>query len=296
MRYLRPFQRLALIGLLVLGSPMTEAWAEIVMKILVVNPSETESKEFTIHSALPPEVKAEDVLDTDGLRVDYDSRAGAYVLMGTVILKPKQSLTKHIVLEDVWVVPEERFATVQQEIEAILAKLAGTAYESQGKLLGDSFGRRLADIEASQEQPAVSPDQHISLYRDNLKSLQALDADLVSLRQLMVMAALQPADEAVLTGSGAGAALSGTGPDRGGLSILTTWRLIFFILGLLGFVSLSFFLVWHRQLRVQLAKQAAHEQAAATAEDLFTNGNGTSLSDAPTSVQPRIQPKSPLAP
>ena len=60
----------ALIGLLVLGSPAGNVWAEIVMKVLIVNPSETETKEFTIHSALPPEVKAGDVLDPDGLSVE----------------------------------------------------------------------------------------------------------------------------------------------------------------------------------------------------------------------------------
>ena len=53
-----------------------EAQAELVLKILVVNPSETEVKEFAIRNPLPPEVKAEHVLDADGLKVDYDSQGG----------------------------------------------------------------------------------------------------------------------------------------------------------------------------------------------------------------------------
>ncbi|MDP3703668.1 MAG: hypothetical protein Q8R78_04715 [Candidatus Omnitrophota bacterium] len=292
MRYPKLLQRFALIGLLMLGSPAGSVWAEIVLKILVVNPSETETKEFTIHSALPPEVKAGDVLETDGLSVEYDSNAGLYVLSGTVTLEPKQSLSKQIVLEDVWVIPDKRFAAVREETDTILAKLAKTPYEEQGQLLADSVDRRLTAVEASERQPFVNPEQHISLYRDNLKALQSIEVDLVSLRQLMVMAALEPSGPSLLGGSGTAA--GGTEHGRGSLSILTTWKLIFIILSLLGLVSLSFFIVWQRQLKLQLAKQAARDDETAD-EGLFTNGNGTRHADAPPALQARVQPKSPLS-
>ena len=292
MRYRRSFQQLALIGLLVLGSPAGSVWAEIVLKILLVNPSETETKEFTIHSALPPEVKAGDVLDADGLSVEYDSQAGLYLLSGTVSLQPKQSLSKQIVLEDVWMIPEARFAAVREETGTILEKLAKTPYEEQGQLLADSVERRLAAIDAGQQQPFVNPEQHISLYRDNLKALQSIEVDLVSLRQLMVMAALEPSGPPLLGGSGAAA--GGTEHGRGRLSILTTWKLIFMILALLGLVSLSFFVVWQRQLKLQLATQAAREPEPSD-EDLFANGNGKSTAETPQPLAARVQPKSPLS-
>lgn len=282
----------ALIGLLVLGSPAGSVWAEIVLKILVVNPSETETKEFTIHSALPPEIKAGDVLDADGLSVEYDSGAGVYILSGTVTLEPKQSLSKQIVLEDVWIIPAKRFAAVREETDTILAKLAKTPYEEQGQLLADSVERRLEEVEAGQRQPFVNPEQHISLYRDNLKALQSIEVDLVSLRQLMVMAALEPAGDSLL--GGGRVAGEGAARERGGLSILTTWKLIFMILALLGLVSLSFFIVWQRQLKLQLAKQAAREQEPSD-EDLFANGNGKSHAAIPPALQPRVQPKTPLS-
>lgn len=289
---MRMKQWLMLIGLLVLGSPAESFAAEIVMKILVVNPSETETKEFTIHSALPPEVKAGDVLETDGLSVEYDSSAGLYVLSGTVTLQPKQSLRKEIVLEDVWLIPAKRFAVVRDETDAILAKLAATPYEQQGRLLADAVERRLDAVGASQRQSFVNPEQHISLYRDNLKALQSIEVDLVSLRQLMVMAALEPSRPSLLGGGGTAAA--GTGHDRGSLSILTTWKLIFVILSLLGLVSLSFFIVWQRQLKLQLAKQAARDDAPVD-DDLLTNGNGKSHTGTPQPLAARVQPKSPLS-
>ena len=230
------------------------------MKVLVVNPSETEVKEFTIHSPLPPEVRPEHVLDGDGLQVEYDPQAQAYVLTGTVTLKPKESWSRRVVLEDVWVIPPERFSALHSEKDELMQKLAGTPYEDRGQLLAQSVARRLTDISASQEQAAVSPEEHINRYREDTKGLQLVEADLVSLRQLMVMAALEPAAQTILAGADAA---SGGAHERGRLSILTTWRMIFVVLGLLGFVSLSFFLVWQRQLKLQLAKQQAQDASSA---------------------------------
>jgi hypothetical protein len=276
------------ISLLLMAAPAVTMAEELVMKMLVVNPSETETKEFSIRSPLPPEIKPEHVLEADGLTVDYDSQAGTYVLVGKVSLKPKAALSKQIVLEDVWVIPPDRFAVVREEIDSVLAKLIGSAYRDQGRLVADAVTRQLETIEASQRQPIVNPEQHISLYRDNLKALQSVESEMVSLRQLMVMAALQPLrSSAALQGTGAGR--EGAIQDRGGLSILTTWKIIFIVLGLLGVVSLSFFLRWQRQLKLQLAKQAAdtdREQPSSNGGDLLTAANGGTLPVSPGAPGP----------
>ncbi len=244
------------VGLACLG-PAVTAQAEITMKLLIVNPSETEVKEFRIRSPLPPEVKPEHVLDADGLKVEYDSQAATYFLVGTVTLKPKESMTRKVVLDDVWVIPSYRVKSTRHEIDDITRKLVDTPYAEQGRVLASAIERNLATIEGNQEQPFLNPQQHISRYRDDLKTLQLVESDLVSLRQLMVMAALRPSSSpAVLPDVGADHAAT---HERGSLSILATWRLIFIVLGLLGFVSLSFFLVWQRQLKQQLAKQALRE-------------------------------------
>jgi hypothetical protein len=278
-------------ALLVLGGLVAEAHAELIMKVLVVNPSETEAKEFEIRNPLPPEVKPEHVLDADGLKVDYDSQAGTYILVGRVTLKPKESVTKRVLLEDVWVIPADRFSSFRRELSDIMQKLTDTSYEERGQILHQAIERRLSEIEESQEQPFVHPVQHITRYREDMKSMQMVEAELVSLRQLMVMAALnpqQPKEQPVVVIEGAGATGGGEA-EKGGLSILATWRLIFIILGLLGFVSLSFFLVWQRQLKLQLAKQAAKERAEPG--NAAGNGNGASpagLEPLPPPIEPRF--------
>jgi len=275
--------------LLTLAGWAAEAHAELVMKVLVVNPSETEVKEFDIRNPLPPEVKPEHVLDADGLKVDYDSQAGTYILVGRVTLKPKEAVTKRILLEDVWVIAPDRFSSLRRELSDIMQKLDGTTYKERGQILHQAIDRRLSEVEESQEQPFVHPIQHITRYRENIKSIQMVEAEMVSLRQLMVMAALNPPakEEPVVVIEGAGAGGAGDA-GKGSLSILATWRLIFIILGLLGFVSLSFFLVWQRQLKLQLAKQAAKDRSES---DHATSGNGSSaagLEPLPPPIEPRF--------
>ena len=290
----RRMQWTAMAALIGLAAWAPSASAEIVLKLLVVNPSETDVKEFDIKSPLPPEVKPEHVLDSDGLKVDYDSQAGTYILIGRVTLKPRESITKQVVLEDVWVIPADRFVSLRRETDEILRKLDRTPYQERGGMLGKAVERRLAQVQDSQNQPFASPMQHITQYRENLKALDAVETDLVSLRQLMVMAALNPAMPASPTVS---AAVADTGAhegekETGGLSVLATWRLIFIILGMLGFVSVSFFLVWQHQLKLQLAKQAAADAVASGA----TTGNGSHAVDAGSILRLPTTPSRPEAP
>ncbi len=289
---------LGLAGLVVAG-PAQPASAELVMKILVVNPSETQTKEFDVRNPLPPEVKPEHVLNADGLKVDYDSQASTYVLVGKITLKPKESVTKRIVLEDVWIIAPERFSGLRRELGEIQGKLKGTPYEIEGRLLGQAVEQRVTDVERSQDEPFLQPMQHITRYRENLKTLQMAQTDLVSLRQLMVMAALRPArDEpqaAAAPGPAGESPLSEEAGERGGLSTAATWRLIFIIMGLLGAVSLSFFLVWQRQLKLQLAKQAK-QHPGDPLEPSVTGDNGGSATHRAGEAPPAPSPRVPGAP
>ncbi len=253
---------------------------QITMKVMVVNPSDTEVKEFSIRSPLPPEIKPEHVLEGDGLKVEFDSQLGAYVLTGIVTLKPKESVTKRVILEDVWMVPAQRLRDIRHEVEEISEKLKGSTYAEQGSVIALGIEHNLSTIDSSQDQPLISPQQHISRFHESSKLLQLVESDLVSLRQLMVMAALVHSTQEPMVMRQTGTA--GTGHERGQLSVLTTWRLIFIVLGLLGFVSVSFFIVWQRQLKVQLAKQATTAEVDTDALERLAHSSGGSDSSGST--------------
>ncbi len=279
------------LGVCLIGSVPARAADSVIFKILAVNPSETEPKEVTIKGPLPPEIKPENVLDADGLQVDYDSQSGTYLITGKVTLPPKGSIVKNVIIQDVWVIPADRFDKLNQEVEDILKKLQGTSFLDRGQIMADAIQRRLRELGAHQGAPFVNPEAHISRYRDDLKVLQSIEADLVSLRQLMVMAALEPSAQVAIGGQQTQAGSAGAGLERGSLSILTTWRIIFITLGLLVLVSASFFLIWRRQLNLQLAKEAAidaKEQHVASGDDLLTSGNGGTPPVAPGAPGPTL--------
>ncbi len=244
----------------------------VVFKLLAVNPSETDAKEVTLRGVLPPEVKPENVLDTDGLEVVYDAQLGAHVVTGRVTLKPKESIVRNVLIENVWIVAEEQFDRLAREVDDILRKLVGTPFLDRGQLIASAIRRRVGELREHQRAPVVDPENHISRYREDLKGLQMVESEMVSLRQLMVMAALEPSRPGAVLSGGAGTDAAGRAHERGSLSILTTWRIVFIILALLGVLSLSFFFIWQRQLRLQLARQAEAERTASSSDDPFTNG------------------------
>lgn len=259
------------------------ASAELVMRLLIVNPSDTQVREFDIKSPLPPEVKPEHVLDADGLKVDYDSQAGVYVLIGKVTLKPKESVTKRILLEDVWFIEPERLTAIRRETQDVQRKLEETAYAERGRTLAQSIERRLSEIEEHQEgQPFLSPVQHITLYRNNVKTLEQVEVDLISMRQLMVMAALNPPQPVAAPLLAPAEPGGSSGQSGGGLPLATAWKIIFMILGVIGFISLSFFVMWQRQVKSQLAKQAA---ANASEPSGGSGGNGRPASSSSTASE-----------
>jgi len=132
----------------------------IILRVLAANPSETEAKEAVIRTPLPQEIRPEHVLDADGLEVEYDPQLGMYVVHGTVLLAPKASIVKSVLLEDIWTIPAQRFTVLRQETDELMAKLAGSEFDERGGLLASAITRRLEDIEQRQGEPfSVSPFQ-----------------------------------------------------------------------------------------------------------------------------------------
>src|SRR5437879_658475 len=92
------------------------SFADLYMSIFAVNgtdaPKEKEIKQF-----LPKELKAEDILDSEDLKVDYDVNEGAYYVHGKISLGPKESRTLKIRIRDVWRFNEENIADIKKQID-----------------------------------------------------------------------------------------------------------------------------------------------------------------------------------
>ena len=219
---------------------LSEAEAKsIVMKVLVVNPSKERAQTVPIKSYLPQEIKSEDVLDKGDFKLDYDVERGLYYISKDVELQPAESVVYEIELRDVWAFPEEELNSLKKQAEELTEKLKETAYFEEAKLLKERIGRRIEEILRKQEGAEaidVLPQRHIAVYRENVETLKFIKTDLSTLEKLVIRSGITPG-------------------AKGQLSVKSTWGIILAIVLFLGILSLFFFIVWHRQAKMQKTEE-----------------------------------------
>lgn len=161
--------------------PVRSSLADIIINVLAVNGA-AEKRETPIRFVLPADVQAKDIVDNDGLLIEYDVNEGAYVAQGLVSLDPKASKTFRIKVSDIWKI-------TPQEVEAIKAEIT-EAYDKLGKVGGDVNSEalkqdlldRLDFVIAQQSTGADSVEKRIDsfrIYRDRLSDIkrEALSVD-----------------------------------------------------------------------------------------------------------------------
>ena len=155
--------------------------ADVVINVLAVNGA-PEKKETPIRFVLPPDVKAKDIVDTDGLVVEYDVNEGAYVAQGAVSLDPKASKTFRIKVKDIWKLTTQDVDTIKSEINEAHDKLGKIGDESKAGILKQQLLERLDFVVTQQNSGSNSVEKRIDsfrIYRDRLEGIkrEALSVD-----------------------------------------------------------------------------------------------------------------------
>src|SRR3989338_5077344 len=116
---------------------------EVKLKILAVNPSDTQKLNTTVRQDLPPEVKPEDVIDAAGMETKYNSEKKVFYLQKNVELNPRQTSTFEVRVKNVWNIPDEDIQKVRQEIEQSMNALKGTKNaQNRATRSGKSKGKK----------------------------------------------------------------------------------------------------------------------------------------------------------
>src|SRR3990167_1433474 len=116
------------------------------MRIVLVNPSTTKTQTKSVKNYLPKEITLKNILDNGGLEVDYDQEQGLfYVFKNDIELAPSETKSFEIILEDVWVVPEERIEAYRTQTGNVLERLKDTPYFNQADLIVKSILERLGN-------------------------------------------------------------------------------------------------------------------------------------------------------
>lgn len=204
------------------GFLVKPAAASVTLRVMAVNPSEDSEQAVPIKVYLPVEVKPEDIIYKGDLEIAYDTQQGSYYVFGDYELKPLETLEKEIEIKDIWLVEDAEIASLRKEAKDMFSAFDKTPYADKAQVLSKGIEKKLKEIEEMQTGLASNPAQHISNYRYCLTVLKSVKSDLAEAKGLF----------------------KEIGPK--GLAGLT-WKIIVFIIGFLGVLSLGFYIIWQKQ-------------------------------------------------
>ena len=214
------------------------AYANIVIRAVIINPNESSKRKVPFKSYLPKEVKPENVVDMGDLELAFDPTEGAYYVHKICEMEPKETISLEVEMEDVWRISQSEIDQIRRESVRIAGLLANTDYYERANYLKNSIESKLGQIEQTQRVINPSPSGYISDHRENVKLLEAAKADLAALKALLA--------------------------DAKAVSPMLTWKIIIAVMGFLALLGLIFFIVWQRQIKslAELSSDYAGAQEA----------------------------------
>jgi hypothetical protein len=197
------------------------AKSNIVINLVVVNPSKELSQMAVVKSYLPKEVKGDDILNKGDLQAIYDAQEGAYYVYGEVQLKPAEVWEQSVELRDVWRIADAEILSLRSEAEKYVQILKGTDFSERIDFICSGVNKKLDQILQAQDLEPTNPEDRIFAHRDNLKLLESVRADLSAARGLLTQA--RP------------------------FSMKAVWSMILIIVAFLGVLGATFYFAWYRQ-------------------------------------------------
>lgn len=214
--------------------------ADIKMRVVLVNPSQTKKQTKSVRNYLPKEVTLKDIVDDGGLNIEYDTEQGLlFAYKDNIELAPLETKSFEIVLADVWMIPEDKILIARQRVDGLMGHLSSSPQFEQASLIAKTVYGRLDEILRTQNDLNVTRQQHIGYYRDNLSLLEKIQADIEQLEKLLI------AVSGTLTPD-----LTSVNAELEGPTRKTTWVIIFIILIFVAILAGAFYFTWQQQAKV----------------------------------------------
>jgi len=214
--------------------PIIETWmtfGSVDLNFLITNPSALEQT-LPFKAYLPGEVKPENIINLDGLKVDFDANADTYYVYGEITLQLKESITRTVKIADIWKFEPEEINSLKIQADNLHQSLLKTNYQSQAVILKNEIEADLNIIQIRQKESYSSPQEHIVAFRENTEKMQAIKNNLEQLKTLVVEAGGK--QEVVGRISG--------------IQTFSTWGIIIAIISGFGLLALALFSMWRHQL------------------------------------------------
>ncbi|HPS19596.1 MAG TPA: hypothetical protein PKY78_01200 [Candidatus Omnitrophota bacterium] len=178
------FKKIALYAIALMLFCGREAHSEVAIKVVVVNPSDSEEREVPVKYDLPPGLKLEDVKDAGGLKVEYDSQLGVYYVAGSLKLGPKENRVLKLVVNDIWIIPEEKIKTLKDYLEKTVEAVEEPEKKKIAEAASQDIKDRISVIEKEQQEFESDIEKRVQKYYVALKEINTIKDDIFAMDRL----------------------------------------------------------------------------------------------------------------
>ena len=220
------------------------------LHFLITNP---DTKEQTVHfkAFLPEEVKPENIMNANGLKVDFDTNANTYFVSGDITLGKKESIVKKVEMKDIWVFDEVELNLIKQQAIDIVKTLSNSQFESQGILLKGDIETTINMILSKQKDSYSSPQDHIVVYRENKDRVTKIQNEFDQLKNIVA----QYNSSKSIVG------------NIGGIQTFTTYGIILAIIFGFGLLATVIFAMWRHQTNLTIEAMGLRRRGTHFEED-----------------------------
>ena len=163
----------ALMGIIYLSGMVPLAFGDVYINVMAVNGSPTR-KETPVKYDLPGDLKAQDIVDTNGLQLEYNVNDANFYVHGTVTLDPKESKTFRIRVKDIWKITPDQTEAIKDEINRGFEQIGKLSDPQKGEILKQQLIQKLDNFVDQQATKADSVEKRIDSFRTYRKEMERL--------------------------------------------------------------------------------------------------------------------------
>ena len=170
------------------GQTIKSIWLEegsIIFRSVAINPSSSISQKVTIKFFLPTEVKKEQIINHDPeLTIAYDPVENALFASGEVTLRPQQTRTFLVEVEDIWSFKQEEIDGLKTQTNELVDSLKNTPLYTQAISTKTDINVTLDKIMLRQKE-AITPENRIRTFRESSLEINGVEEKINSLKTLI---------------------------------------------------------------------------------------------------------------
>ena len=183
---IRRRMKITVILLLLLTLASGAGYADVKLKIAVVNPSSTDKQTSPIRYDLPKGIGPEQVIDIGKLEMKYDFDKGNYYLTGDVTLEPSERKVLEVAIRDVWGIPEKDLDNLKNHTDMLVNRLKNTKHLKAGAELSKDIIKQLDAIITQEKKAGASTRDRINQYYENEVVLSEIKENIGMLENLVL--------------------------------------------------------------------------------------------------------------